>query len=250
MSNKYIEVRSLLCLLILSALLFISLVASGCATSQRVNLEVLEASKAKTFKLGVVKAAGSLPSIPFAGSSHLSAKEKALARIPIEDICATLKEEYALQIDTNVDRTPKVVKERSGNGTAPPPTRAGFTINLQPTTENAYYGNIEYDNASTIWLMLGGNSKTKNDQDVPEIMNVSYGFEVAPFTFKAYFLYAITIKSSGKDVLSLTGIVETIPLPMKGLIIDEDGIWNEYVEYATRINNALKRDLLKTTKKS
>lgn len=251
MLNKDFGLSSSLRLLILSISISVALVISGCATAQKVNLEALNAAKAKPFELGVIKSAGSFSAIGVGWPSHIKEKEKALARIPIEEICATLKEQYSLQIDTNLDRTPKVVLERIGNGIAPPPsTRAGLSLslNMHPITENAYYGNLEYDDTSALWLMFVGNSKTKNDQDVPDVVNVTYGLEVASLGFKVRFLYAINVKSSGKDVLSLKGIVETISMPRKGVLYDEDSVWNEYVHYASNINDALKRDLVGASK--
>ena len=238
----------------LPVLLFIFiLTVTGCATSQKVNLDVLEACKAKQFKLGVVKAAG-VGIMGIVGSAYVSEKKKALSKIPIEEICSTLNNTYFLKIDTNVDRTPKIVKERYGNNGMPPSHAAkpglSLSINLQPETENAYYGNLEYDNASTIWLMLGGNSKINNENQVPDVVNVTYALEHIAFGFKLRFHYAINVKSSGKDVLSLKGIVETISTPKNGLIIDEAGVWKEYVKYAAHINDALKRDLKEAVQES
>ena len=225
-------------------------VGYGCATSQKVNIEVLETCKTKTFKLGVVKAAGST-AIPFEGS-RISEKKRALEKIPIEDVCQTLHEKYALKIDTNISKVPNVVKERTGSsGTSQLSGQTGFSINLQPTTENAYYGNLEYDNASTLWLMLGGNSKVTNENGVPDVVNLTYSMEddPVPFSFRTRFLYSIRIKSSGQDVLGIKGIVDTIPTPNNGLVLDPNGLWDEYVKYAGRINDALKRDLAEAPKR-
>jgi hypothetical protein len=225
---------------------------TGCTTSQKVNLSVLEGCKNKTFKLGVVKAAVNCQTTPF--GPDIEQKKKALARIPIEEICSTLNEQYALKIDTNVDRSPRVVEESFGSGETYPATPVSgglhLSIHLRPTTENAYYGNLIYDNSSTFWLMLGGDTKTNNDEAVPDVVNVTYWMENQAFSFKTKLLYSIHMKSSGQDVLALTGIVESVPIQM-GLFSEQKAdSWDVYIEYAGHIKEALERDLTEAAKKN
>lgn len=243
-----LKARRILTTIFLCSFIFI---ITGCATPQKVNLSILEGCKNKTFKLGVVKAAVNCETTPF--GPDIEQKKKALARIPIEEICSMLNEHYALKIDTNVDRSPRVVEEAFGSGEPYPPTSVSggmhLSIHLRPTTENAYYGNLTYDNSSTFWLMLGGDSKTSNDEAVPDVVNVTYWMENQAFSFKTKLLYSIHVKSSGQDVLALTGIVEIVPIQM-GLFGDQKGdSWDLYIEYAGHIKEALERDLIEAAKK-
>ena len=248
--------RKFSCKYLLIRLFFLTLIytLAGCSTSQKINHDVLTECANKNFKLGVVKSAGSLPTLPILGANNIDSKQKALSLIPIEEICSTLNSSFSINIDANVDRTPRTVKERVDDRGMPPshPSKPGasFNLKLQASTENVYYGNLEYDNASTIWLMLGGDSKTVNDESVPDVVNVTYVMETVPLGFKLRFRYLINVKSSGKDVLTLKGIIDSISTPKKGLIIDVAGVWEEYVKHAPMINDAIKRDLAKQSNKS
>ena len=84
----------------------------------------------------------------FWGSSGIEYKKKALDNVPILEICSILRDKYSITIDANVNKTFRDVKEGMGYGGAPS-NNPGFFIRLQPSTENAYYGNLEYENAST-----------------------------------------------------------------------------------------------------
>lgn len=223
-------------------LLFVMLVINGCA-AQTVKVGNLDALKGKTFKLGVVKAAGSPPSaLPFA-DTRIFFKNKALQRVPIDDVSSTLAERFAIAIDTSVDKGPHVVEE-GAEGTSAPLPKPGVSVNLKPAIENAYYGTLEYGDSNRFWMMMGGSAKIKNEEDFPDVMNLTYSMEQASLGFETRFLYFIKVKSSGQDVLEINGVVATIRTPTHGgIIFNEEGIWDEYVKHAGDINDALKRDL-------
>jgi len=235
--------RKVLAAMLLCITVFI---VSGCASPQKIDTALLESCKPKTFQVGVVKTGGqqSIP-LPF-GSTHITQKTAALTKIPINEICSTLGDRFSLKINTEVDRTPKVVKERDRNVGGPPGSNGGatFSVQLQPVTENAYYGNLRYDNSSSLYLMLGGSPATINERGIAETVNVTYSMEYQPFSFKLVFLYEISVQSSGQDVIRLNGTVKEISAPMKGLFCDENAAWDAYVQYADQINSALARDLM------
>jgi len=229
-------------------LLLLLFVVSGCATSQKVSSGLLEESKTKTFKIGVIKTAIHGQTTPFnLGSTYIEKKKEALMRIPIEDICDTLGEYYSLKIDANVDKAPRILVERGDGSPASSPSST-FSITPYPTSENAYYGNLEYDNPGQAWLNFRGNTKIVNGDTFPDVINITYWMDLSSVPFKTRFLYAIYAKSSGKDVLELKGIVATVPRETGWFGVQKSKGWDEYVNHAGQVNEALKRDLAEMSK--
>jgi hypothetical protein len=233
-------------ILMVTILCFVIFIVAGCSTSQKVNFDVLQECKNKTFKIGVVKTGAGGGVVPF---GYIEQKQEALARIPIDEICSTLNERYALNIDTNVDRSAKVVKEPSAGGAPPHRVGGGFSINIKTPAENAYYGNLEYANTNSALLLLGRNSTINNAQAFPDIVNVTYWMDSnKDLGLKTSFLYSIHVKSYGKDVLVLKGIVASVSSQTGWFGTLKAGGWDAYIEYAGQINEALKRDLDEASK--
>ncbi|MEK6744040.1 MAG: hypothetical protein AABZ15_10530 [Nitrospirota bacterium] len=218
----------------------ISILSTGCATTyQEVDAALLEQNKSKTFKLGIVKAAGN-PLVGLFGSSYIDEKKKALDNVPIAEICSILSNKYSITIDTNVDKTVKVVTEAMRSG---PPTggnQPGVFITLNRPIENAYYGNLVYENASTLGLVFGSSSQIINKKEFPDVVNVTYSLDPG---FKQTFFYDINIISSEQVILKMHGIVGSIEPDSIGFNYDS------YVDYAGRISEALKKDLFETANK-
>lgn len=212
---------------------------------QRVNDDLLEQAKKRTFKIGEVKAVGG-PIAADSGSMRLEHKQRALDKIPIAEICTLLNRKYSITIDSAFDKTPKVVKEgcdtaavlTSSIGKNP---RVYISKNVYAWTNNAYYGNLEYKNVSDMratWL--GDCPQIINQKDFPDVVNVTYSFD---YQGKEIFYYDIDIISSGQDILNMHGIVGSIESAGSW-----DDRWNSYVDHAEHISEALKRDLFKTVK--
>jgi hypothetical protein len=206
---------------------------------------LLEQNKSKTFKLGIVKAAGN-PMVGIWGSSYIEYKKKALNNVPIAEICSILSSKYSITIDANVDKTVKVIKEAMGSGTPPGGTQPGvnYSVALKRPIENAYYGNLEYENASTPGLMFGSSSQIINKKEFPDVVNVTYWLDPG---MKQSFLYDINITSSEQEILKMHGIVGSF-VP-DGQVDPMVASYDSYVDYAGRISEALKRDLLEAANK-
>ena len=198
------------------------------------DLHKIDSAGQKIFKLGVVKAAGDI-SVPFTG--RLPKKKEALNRIPVEEICSILFNEYGLEVDISVDRTIKIAKERVDV--------AGHqgTTQLYTYCKNPYYGNLEYLDVHPILLVFGADTNIIADPSVTDFLNITYTFEIVPFIFKVRFLYNIVIKSSSDELLSIQGAVASIPLPRKGLFGDTDAVWDAYVKHAAHIDEVLRDEL-------
>jgi hypothetical protein len=220
---------------------------SGCAASQKINTSLLEQSRNKTFRIGIVKAAGI--SMSGLGSSALDQKNKALEKIPLAELCSILSSKYSISINSNVDTEPKVVKDAMSSSGPPPATNPGskpglsFGLQLQPSVDNAYYGNWTYDNASTLGIAFGNSSAITNKKEFPDVLNVTYWVEYDAFSFKTSFHYQIDVLTSEKIVIQLHGVVARISTPMKHLFADQDGIWNAYIENAAHVSDALRKDI-------
>ena len=227
----------------------ITIISTGCAaTYQNVDAALLEQNKSKTFKLGIVKAVGESKAGIF-GSSGIEYKKKALENVPISEICSILSSKYSITIDATVDKTSKAVKEaRDGYGPPSGGNRPGVTIIVHPTIDNAYYGNLEYDNASILGILIGfSRSQIINNKDFPDVVNVTYSVEHG---FKETYHYDINISSSGQEILKAHGIVGSVTTPGSTLLDSPEACWNSYVDYAGRISEALKRDLLEAANKT
>lgn len=224
----------------------IAIISTGCATTyQTVDAALLEQNKSKTFKLGIVKAAGN-PMVGIWGSSYIEYKKKAIDNIPIAEICSMLSSKYSITIDANVDKTVKVIKEAMGSGPPSGGTQPGvnYSVTLKRPIENAYYGNLEYENAGTLGLMFGSSSQIINKKEFPDVVNVIYWLDPG---FKHSFYYDIYITSSEQEIIKMRGIVGSfVPDDQANSIV---AIYDSYVDYARRITEALKRDLLETTNK-
>jgi hypothetical protein len=227
----------------------ITIVSTGCTatTYQNVDTALLEQNKNKTFKLGLVKAVGD-PIAGMWGSSGIEYKKKALENVPIAEICSILSTKYSITIDSNVDKTSKAVKEAMGSygpdyGRYPSGNRGlSFSVNLQPSIDNAYYGNLEYDNASTLGIMVGTSSKIINNKEFPDVVNVTYSVDHS--MLKESFYYNIDITSSEQEILKMRGLVGSTPATGS-----QEGSWNSYADYAGHISEALKKDLLEAANK-
>lgn len=214
---------------------------SACAGS-KVKVGNLDAAKGKVFKIGIVKAAGStLPTIlPFT-DSQIESKKKALEQINIEEVCAKLRKYYGLQIDSAVDRTVRTVREGIGGPASP---RPGVSVNMKFIAESAYYGNLKYDETSTLWLMLGGNSSLTFGENFQNVIDVYYGMDSDSIGFfETDFHYAVKVVSSGESILEVRGAAATIRNPMNGPFIDNGALWAQYIKNAAHIDKSLERDL-------
>ena len=229
-------------------LCFFALILSGCATEtwQRIDFNLLEQSGDREFKLGIVKAAAAGPvGLPDA-LGHIEEKTEALMRIPVEEICSALNERYALNIDTDVDRTPRIVKERTDLYWSRPGPRAGFrssgkgSFRVGTMIRSIYYGNLTYDNPNTFLVFMGFlNPRIRAAQSMTDIVNVGYWMKSDPFNIRFY--YAVGVISSGENVLEIQGVVAD--RPKDWFTFDKKPVWDAYIENAGNIGRALRRDL-------
>jgi hypothetical protein len=229
----------------------ITLFVTGCASKIPefppyliVNNNLLEQSKNKIFKLGVVKADGNPYITTVSEPFRFEYKKKTLNKIPIEEICSLLSSKYSITIDTTVDKTAKIVKEGCGNNSGTltfstfgrnPQFFGGIKINAW-WVDSAYYGNFKYDGESVCPQAI-------NIDDFPDVVNVTYSFVYDVYTSKEMFYYDINVSSSGQDILKMHSIVEGKSM---GQTDSFEERYSSYDDHAGGISKALKRDLFTT----
>jgi hypothetical protein len=236
-------------------------IGTGCATYQIVDADLLEKNKSKTFKLGIVKAAGDSQFGPFGGPPYIEDKKRALENIPIAEICSMLSSKYSITIDAKVDKTAQVVSEEMGQDQGEPVfesssrERPKSKISLTRNIENAYYGNGGYISGSTpgihidkmmvssrLSIKFDHSSKFISNKEFPDVVNVIYSIDNG--WWGHLFYYDIKIVSSEKEIITARGIVE------RERLFDSKTYRDLYVDSAGRIAEALKKDLSDTTNAS
>lgn len=166
--------------LIISTFCIITLIITGCEAMipcQQINPELLENTRNKTFKIGIIEAAG----IP----NQFSSIKDALDNIPVGKICSELSSRYAITIDANVDKTVRfsrgeiVESEWEFDNNRPGDYSKARLKSRTRALLNAYYGN------------------PINTPEFSDVVNVTY---------KIYDrTYDINIISSKKRVFCLQG---------------------------------------------
>jgi hypothetical protein len=237
----------------------ITISATGCAPAyQKVDVDLLEQNRSKTFKLGFVKAAGeqsdfrlmdtrwlSSDSVKLIADSTIEATNeiiknasglsllykqwdssspyfgyiaKAVDKIPAAEICALLSSKYSITIDANVDKTVRVGEERI--------VRQVYVQTGRPQDNKWEFR----DETSTILYAQYGNPNST--KELPHVVNVTYSVVYTPGLL---FYYDIDIISSGQKVVTLQGHVKE-GYPGKSTL-------DSYVDYAGRISEVLKKHL-------
>lgn len=214
---------------------------SACATAHKVNIDAIEANKNKTFTIGIIKVAGRAPF-----SDNLGSKTNVLQKMPIKEICDVLAANYEINVNTTFDRTIKTVNEKmEGQGKAGSPS-PGISVQIFIMSENPYWGNKEYKTSGFLSGMLMGGGPTIIDEDIGDTVNITYSFRSGvglPWALKDEFYYEIVIKSDAEVLVMHKGIIAKVDMPKKGLILDTEGIWNNFASYAEKIPEALVRDI-------
>lgn len=230
------------------AFCLITMSTTGCTAYQKVNADLLEQSRGKTVKLGIIKAEGNKTVfrsaadfnreilkaevdemlIDLVGVSLFSSEEtytyfgyiaKAVDNIPVAEICSLLSSQYSITIDANVDKTVRLGEEQRVSTQyvqigRPQDNKWEFR-EVAVTILNAQYGN------------------PSSMKEFPDVVNVTYSFDGRG---PARFYYDIDIISSGQKMVTLHGTVGTKFNPKL----------DSYVYYAGRIGEASKGDLSKT----
>lgn len=215
-------------------LLLFALSLSACATAHKVNIDAIEANKNKTFAIGIVKVTGQI----FFGGPLLDRKITVLQKIPVKEICDVLFANYGINVNSDFNRTIKVVDEWHENlGNIKYPHSKG---------KNPYWGNKEYNEPG----FLRGDP-TIIDEDIGDTVSIIYSFRIVgfPWALKDEFYYEIAVKSDAEVLMLHRGIVATVDIPKKGLFLDSEGVWNDVTTYAEKIPEALARDIKAMTMK-
>lgn len=220
-------------------ILLLALSLSACATAHKVNIDAIEANKNKTFTIGIVKVTGRTP-LGF-GSPLLDRKITVLQKIPVKEICDVLFANYGINVNSDVNRTIKVVDEWWENlGNIKYPHSKG---------ENPYWGNKEYNKPGLLRRILLGGDPAIIDEDIGDTVSVIYSFRIVgfPWALKDEFYYEITVKSDAEVLMLHKGIVATVDIPSKGHIFSplamEEYMWNDVISHAENIPEALARDI-------
>jgi hypothetical protein len=211
-------------------LLSLALSLSACATAHKVNIDAIEANKNKTFTIGIIKVTGKTPF-----GDNVDRKITVLQKIPIKEICDVLFANYGINVSPDFNRTIKVVDERSEN----PPHVKG---------ENPYWGNKEYNEPGLLSRIFFA-APTIIDEDIGDTVSITYSFRMVgpPWALKDESYYEITVKSDAEVLMLHKGIVATVDIPWKGLILNAQAIiefiWNDVTSHADKIPEALARDI-------
>jgi hypothetical protein len=227
---------------------FISLglfLLSACAnTIHHVDVDKISANKNKVFQIGIVKVEGKHP---FPWGDDVAKKITALERIPVEEICRTLTNNYAIQIDNYYVKTVRIVQEAQSGQAPSGPTGPGttFSVNVSLSNGNPYFGNRAYEQKGLLERALTGGSPSIQNEDSGDMVYITYGFDNPPFTFKNDFYYEVMVKSDASILIHHRGSVAYVAMPMNGLAINYEGIWNNLISYADKINDALIKDINK-----
>jgi hypothetical protein len=187
----------------------------------------------------MVKVAGRLP-VPSGDS--LDKKKIALEKIPIKQICDILFNNYGIKINADINRTIMTVNEDLDREYKDiTPTSSYINIML---SENPYLGNKKYDQAKLLGGIFTSNPKII-DEDIGDTIYITYYYHSGglPWALKDEFYYKITVKSDANILLQHKGLVAEVDTPKKGLIIDIENIWNNFISYADKIPEALAKDI-------
>jgi hypothetical protein len=196
----------------------------GCATTPTVNTHALDARKNQTFSIGMVKVEGQRPMF-----DNLDRKKQALEKIPVTNICHILSKKFGLKTNLDVDRTVKVVKE------------CGILDGGNP-----YWGVKHYEYPSFLkGFASGNNSECIKDEDTGNMIYITYRLdETNPLhAFTDSYSYEILVKSDADILLRFRGLVARVPTPKKGLSLDMDGSWKNFVSYADNIAQVFEEDV-------
>lgn len=195
-------------------------ISFGCVAMLIDRPKGIDGFRNAAFRIGGVQVAVYISS----PDPHLSEKEQALARIPLKAVCETLSEWYGIKIDTNVDTTPKIGKE---------------SLTRHASTETVYYGNLKYLYGSANDLIMKERMKTE-----PAFVNVRYyalAWPIWPFFPEDHCSrYEITLRLQRRLLIKLHGVVKSIA---------PERFWEDFVDSAEYIDEALKRDLTEASKK-
>lgn len=217
-------------------LLLLVLSISACATAHKVSIDAIEANKNKTFTIGIIKVTGKTPF-----GDNVDRKVTVLQKIPVKEICDVLFANYGINVNSDFNRTIKVVDEWwESLGNIKYPHSKG---------KNPYWGNKEYNEPGLLRRILLGGDPTIIDEDIGNTVSLFYSFRIVgfPWALKDEFYYEITVKSDAEVLMLHKGIVATVDIPSKGLIGDLEAIvefiWNDVNSHAGKIPEALARDI-------
>jgi hypothetical protein len=210
----------------------------ACSNKHVVNVTEIEANKNKVFEIGIVKVEGQ----PYPFVDDVDKKKTALTQIPIEEICKTLSSAYGLQINPNVNREIRIAREKPSGQNAPAPDPGRFGITLASMSDNPYFGNKRYEEGGLMSKLFAVPAKLQ-DEDVGEMVYLTYGFKPAAFSPKYEFYYKLVVKSNAEILIKHEGTVAVVPVPFGLPFGIKSAAWKELISNAGRINEALKKDI-------
>lgn len=223
---------------------------SSCA-SNKVDLKALETKKGAVFEVAIVEVTGTLP-YP-TGSNNIEKKTLALEKIQVNNICDVLNREYGLQINRNVN---KVIRY------APKPTSfLNRFLHKCKRDGNPYIGNRDYIESSggcgsrEIYYEQRNTCYCITNKDIGNYISIIYGFEMTgnPFNPREWFYYQITVMADGDVLVKYSGDVALLDLKTSYNPLDIGKNWEEIqrswdnlVQNADQVDEALTRDIAKT----
>jgi hypothetical protein len=225
-------------------------ICSACATHQ-MDRRAIGIHKDNVFGVGMVKVTGGTSRKPY-----LKEKEAALRKIPVSEICSILGNYCGLKMDPVIlDPAIRVVHDKVE--TPPPPALpnqpnssgikvGNITINIQPTVtiENLYYGNMYYKGSELVPILLDIHPDLKSE-DWSRMVYITYGVRSGgwPWAMTECLHYSIEIKAQNDCLFYQSGIVAEVPVSFLPFKNSDADYWNNYIEYAAKIPEALARDL-------
>lgn len=210
------------------------LLMAACAKNHEVNTAQIELRKDKTFRIGIVKVEGRRWGL--FDKDNLEKKKEALAKVPVNDICAVLSAKYGLRIDTQLNNTVKVVSEGEGGGRGYAGSGGFFLRPIVMRSDNPYIGNKEYsDNGVVKSIFVDPSLKEEGLGDTVDII-YSYS-QSSGIPRKDVYHYDITVKSNDTVLIHHDDDVAVLDYA------DNDEIYKRLVSYADKITDALNQDI-------
>ena len=226
------------------ALLLSILLLSACASQyvHEVSLDGIDRNKDKTFKIGIVKVKGSLPTF---NGDNVGIKKAILEKVPTQKICDLLVASYGLKIDANINNTIKIVEEKKEGQGDSGPVESGLSIRVYAMEENPYWGAKVYQEPTGVSGWFSGGGPVIQDENVGDFIYITYGMRVSgmAWSVKNEFYYEVMAKSDAQVLVLHKGIVAVVDIARKSVFGDDQADWDNFAVYVDKIPEALGKDI-------
>lgn len=216
--------------------IFFSLFVAGCVSKPIHITNKNEIYKdCSLYKIGIIKVMGKVP-LPINLDNDFNKKIKALKKIPKNEIFFLLENEYDIKISRHIEF--EHIRTVVESAVEPP--------KMQYKEINPYFGNDEYVENSFLKKIISLKLNTRKFAENKNSVDIFYYFtltEGGPFALKQRIYYEIVIRNGEEILAHHKNYVVVLDVSKKGLLVDVDKIWDDFILYAENIDDALARDL-------